>query len=395
MMTLAMLNGTPKFSKSGIDELYARLLAPLPTWSWWPDAVRLSETFASDKLDAAVDALAEIVLRPAFERHELERSKNFQAQPRDSVIEDASFAENIVGHALFGAHVYGGFLTARGLRAVQREEIVALYGRTFLPSQMALVAVGGAEDAKVLAALERAFGDAPARVEPSASAPAHPPATVTGPRLVVVDKPGSDVSFVAEGFATPPAESDDEVAARMAIWVEMGNSVGRGPARLRDELKLVPWVGTFGWVARLAGIQGWRTQAPTAKVAAVLAEADAVTRSLATTGPTPDELEAVRAAFGGDFVRPFKTTAGAAITYSLRFARGLPFDGLAADVARVDAMTAESLRAAAAKYMDPSRTRVVIVGDLAALRAPLRALGWGPIEVRDAAGAVVRIERAN
>jgi hypothetical protein len=35
--------------------------------------------------------------------------------------------------------------------------------------------------------------------------------------------------------------------------------------------------------------------------------------------------------------------------------------------------------------------KAVVVGDLASLRAPLLALGWGPIEEHDADGNVVRI----
>jgi hypothetical protein len=48
------------------------------------------------------------------------------------------------------------------------------------------------------------------------------------------------------------------------------------------------------------------------------------------------------------------------------------------------------VRAAAAKYFLREHMRVVVVGDLAALREPLTKLGWGPVEVRDPNGQVVR-----
>jgi predicted Zn-dependent peptidase len=386
-----VLDGTAKYDRSALDEKYARILMPRPLGTFYLDSVQFSQTFPAEKLDDAVDVLAEIVLRPAFDRHAFERSQRQQAVALEPVVEDANFATRTAIRTLLGP--YGAFPTAKGIDAVRREDVVALYGRAFRPSRMALVAVGGAEEAKVLAALDRGFGGAPAPVERPVPAPAHTPAPAA-PRLVVVDKPASDVSFIAEGFALSSIGSDDEVAATMASWVEMDNHGGRGAARLRDELKLVPWVKTFAFAGRLGGVCGWSTQAPTAKVAAVLAEADAVTREMAATGPTPDEVQTVRAVYGEDIVRSFKTTDSAAGVYALRFSVGLPADGLAAESARIDAMTAESLRAAAAKYLDPARTRVVIVGDLAALREPLRALGWGPIEVRDAAGAVVRTERA-
>jgi hypothetical protein len=57
-------------------------------------------------------------------------------------------------------------------------------------------------------------------------------------------------------------------------------------------------------------------------------------------------------------------------------------------------VTADAVKSAAARYLDADHMRTVIVGDWAKLRGSLVALGWGPIEVRNAAGALQRIEQA-
>ena len=56
---------------------------------------------------------------------------------------------------------------------------------------------------------------------------------------------------------------------------------------------------------------------------------------------------------------------------------------------RLAQVTRESVKAAAARYLDADRIRVVVVGDGAALKEPLAALGWGPVEMRGTDGFLV------
>jgi hypothetical protein len=56
---------------------------------------------------------------------------------------------------------------------------------------------------------------------------------------------------------------------------------------------------------------------------------------------------------------------------------------------RLTQVTRDAVKAAAAKYLDADRVRIVVVGDGAALKEPLAALGWGAVEQRGPDGAVV------
>jgi hypothetical protein len=55
--------------------------------------------------------------------------------------------------------------------------------------------------------------------------------------------------------------------------------------------------------------------------------------------------------------------------------------------ASIDAATPENVRAV---VPDPKSWKAIVIGDLASLRAPLLALGWGPLQERDAGGKVLR-----
>ncbi len=50
------------------------------------------------------------------------------------------------------------------------------------------------------------------------------------------------------------------------------------------------------------------------------------------------------------------------------------------------AITANEVRAASAHHFGAGQLRFAVVGDVAVLRGPLSALGWGDIEVLDATG---------
>ena len=49
---------------------------------------------------------------------------------------------------------------------------------------------------------------------------------------------------------------------------------------------------------------------------------------------------------------------------------------------RIQAVTTDQVRKAAAKYIDPARQLVVVVGDRKVIEAPIRALNFASIEIK-------------
>jgi zinc protease len=90
----------------------------------------------------------------------------------------------------------------------------------------------------------------------------------------------------------------------------------------------------------------------------------------------------------------FQTAAETARGWSWALCYGQPDDVVLKLPQRYAALTADAVKGAAARYLDADKMRTVIVGDWKTLRGPLSALGWGPIELRNAAGVVVGTEGA-
>ena len=58
--------------------------------------------------------------------------------------------------------------------------------------------------------------------------------------------------------------------------------------------------------------------------------------------------------------------------------------------ARIEAQTDQAVQAAAAEVIKPDKFTWVIVGDLAKIEKPVRALNLGEVQVLDADGKVIR-----
>jgi zinc protease len=93
-----------------------------------------------------------------------------------------------------------------------------------------------------------------------------------------------------------------------------------------------------------------------------------------------EELERARNYVALGFPSTFQTVAGTAGALGELALYDLPDDYYDRYVERVLAVTAEDVQRVAARYLDPDRVAIVVVGDLAGIEAPIRALELGPVE---------------
>jgi zinc protease len=395
-MSAMLTRGTTTETMWALDDVYTALYMPRPSAFWWADAVVLKIVGPASKLRELVGLAADFVLHPAFEQKELDRTRELEASKYEQEATNGGvLAPRILRRVMFGKHAYAAVHgSPTRLRAVTRAEITALHARIFDPSRLSIVVSGAAHGQDAVDALDDAFGALRAK-GPSRGgiAPAAPPPS--GPRVVVVDVPGSAVADIAMGVLAPPAGASDSEAAMTALHVLADGSMGRLATRLRTELGVVPWVSVSAYQARAGGILGWNTRAPTEKVATVLAEAAAVVRGLATAGPADYELAWARDREVYSFAASFETAASTANVFASALATGQPAESVAQRPQRYAALTLDAVKNAAARYLDADKMRTVVVGDWSTLREPLTALGWGPVELRSPDGSLVRPEGAH
>ncbi|MGD0526684.1 MAG: insulinase family protein [Polyangiaceae bacterium] len=394
-MMLAFHAGTTTRNIYDIRETYVTLGMQEPETTWYADGVTISFVAPVSRMRTLVEIAADMTLHPSLDKMNFERWREQEANRDDDQATDASLtAERMLRRALYGSHGYSaGILKAAATRAVKRPDIVALQAKAFDPSRLCIVVAGGVDESDVMTALDDAFGTAPASGAAGGGV-LRAPKPPSGARIVVVDKPGTAIAAIDQGFVGPAYGTPDVEPAVAAVSVLADSSFGRLTLRLRQERGDVPWVTPSTSEQRTSGALGWRTRAANDRVGSALAETDRIVRAFAAQGPTEEELVSVREREVFASTAWFQTAADTARAWSWVLFYGQPDDVLMKTPQRYGALTVDAVKAAAGRYLDADHMRTVIVGDWAKLREPLTALGWGPIEIRNAAGTLLRTETA-
>jgi predicted Zn-dependent peptidase len=102
------------------------------------------------------------------------------------------------------------------------------------------------------------------------------------------------------------------------------------------------------------------------------------------------ELDKAKAYIALSLPGDFETTSGSAGQFRALLDFGLPLDYYNSYVARINAVTAADVQRVARQYLDLDHFVIVVVGDRSQIEAGIRALGEGPISIRDLWGQEIR-----
>jgi len=325
------------------------------------EAVLLSET-----LREGVALLADVVMRPAFPEHEVER---IRAESLDALVarldEPGNVADDRAGLEVFGAgHPYGRppFGTEEGIRSVPREALVAFHAAFYRPANAFIVAAGEFDPAELREALEQSFaewrGEAPPTVYPQ-----HEPAPPNAGRLVVTEWDDASQSEIRISGPGMRRLDPDWVKAGVANFLLGGSTItGRLGANLREDKGWTYGVRSHfasgmvhgGWVAETAVDVGVTADA--------VGEMVREMRRLMDEPVEDAELRRAKDALMLSLPRVFETPAGVASRLATIEAYGLPHDWWERFPVQVEAVTAEEVREIARRHFDPDRLVRVVVG---------------------------------
>ena len=342
------------------------------------------------RLDAALDLLADVVMRPAFSDSEVNRQRELRGaqlvQQRDEPVAVANVAFPAI---VFGpAHPYGHPLngTDAAIAALARQRVVDFYRTYYRPDGARVLIVGDitlADARRLLAARfgawERGGGDMPAF--PTAGAPA--PASRA---VYLIDKPGAAQSVIRIGHVGPPRISPDWYALDVLNTILGGAFTSRLNQNLRETHGYT--YGAFSQFAarRLSGAFVALASVVTAKTDSSLIEFLKELRRIRDEPVPAAELAKAKAYVTLGLPGDFETTGGAAARFRDLLVYGLPLDYYGQYIQRINAVTADDVQRVARRYIDPDHFDIVVVGDKSQIEAAIKALNEGPIVYRDVWG---------
>jgi zinc protease len=362
-----------------LDFLGARLESGA---TWDASTVRLH--VLTPRLAPALEIMADVIVNPTFPQGEFERKKQERlTRILQQADEARSVAANSVAAVLYGdEHPYGASLLGnrRSVEALDRESVEAFYRTYYHPGNAFMVVVGDVTAAALVPLLEQNFGGWRARPTIAAAVPALPPPPAAGIHLI--DRPGAAQTELRVATFGAARASPDYFPILVMNTILGGSFTSRLNQTLREEK---------GYAYGASSQFDFR--ADTGPFVASAAVFTAVTdsalfyfmREIAALRDEPvpaDELARAHSFLARGLPRRFETAADIGGFLAELGLYGLEPDFLALYAERVRAVTAEDVRAAARRYLDPARLNVVLVGDRAQIEDGIARLGIGAVQLR-------------
>jgi predicted Zn-dependent peptidase len=348
------------------------------------DVVTVRLHVPSRHLEAALDLLADVLMRPQFADSEIARQRSLLAttilQQRDQPVAMAGIAFPAI--VLGAGHPYGHPTAGNDSTPpkLTRDRVVSYYRASYRPNATRILVVGDITPAQAQRLITARLGAWPrGAVTPFPRAQAPAPAARS---FYLVDKPGAAQSVIRIGEPGVARNTPDYATIQVLNTILGGAFTSRLNQNLR-ETHGYTYGASSGFAARrLPGYFVAGASVVTAKTDSSLIEFMKELRRIRDDSVPQAELEKAKQYITLQLPSAFETTTGAAARFRDILVYDLPLDWYTRFGPAVNAVTAAQVQRAARRYIDPDHFAIVIVGDRAQIEAGIKALNEGPIVYR-------------
>ena len=389
-MTLAMLNE----GAAGLDNAaFARRLKALggeAGASAGLDSSSVGVSCLQRNLPGALDALADMVLRPDFPAPAWAVQQKAAIQNVAAARQDpGAISTRVMSTQLYGPTYAGHLSNAAAYEAMTVDALRSFWTSQARPDEAVILVGGDTTLAEVLPMLEARFGGwkptttAPARPDPKAAArPAHPKSTI-----FLADRPGSTQSTVRVARFVGDRLAPDAAALELANEALGGSFTSRINMNLREEKGWTYGARSGVGYSQLPGTWTAAGNFVRDHTAGAIAELLRELREARGARPlTADELANAKGGLLGGWPLAFESPGYLLGELGTTWRYGLPADHLSSWPERMRAVTPEAANEALRNNIVDEGLVIVVVGDVAVIRPSLEALGM-PVVLVDTDGA--------
>ena len=376
-----LVEGTTTRTADQLAEAFADLGTPVTPQGF---------TTVKANLGPALELMGDMLMHPAFPQAALARNQaNTVAQLRRLREQPGFLADHLFNSVLFGAaHPYARVPTEQTVGGITRADLVAFHSDWYRPQNVKLVVVGDVTPDAAVRQLERVFGGWAAGGKTARyDVPAPRPQAAT--TIYLLDRPSSPQSTVIVGQAGPPRDTPDYYALETMNTVFGGLSGARLNSNLRERHAFTYGANTGLQWRRPPQVSTLRGQSDivAAKTDSAIVEWLGELRGIRGERPiSPTELDFARVNRTAGLPLRFETVTQVAGAVADLLQNGIPTDFYDRYAQNILRLSGADLTAAAAKYLDPQRSVIVVVGDRRVVEPGLRALNVAPVVVVDENG---------
>jgi zinc protease len=347
--------------------------------------------FLKKDFDIGLDLVADAVLRPSFPEPEV---KKLLARRMDAIRtsrDNPAAAMSSYWRAYFfgSAHPYGRPADEISLERLRRDDIADYHKRMYTGANLVVILTGDFDSKTAREKVIAAFGQVP-RGTAWAWLQEPAPPNVSGPRLLLIDKPDATQTYFRIGRPGIARTNPD----RVTLWLVNTLFGGRFTSMLNDELRINTGL-TYGArsvveesrLTRGIFIDTYTKTDTTGKAIDLALE---LLKRLNEKGITTEQLASAKAYLKGTFppghLETIDQVAGELAELEMFGLSRAEIDTL---FARLDAVTVERANAAIRKYYAPRNLTFLVLGNAAKIRESIakyspqisersiRQPGWG------------------
>jgi predicted Zn-dependent peptidase len=203
---------------------------------------------------------------------------------------------------------------------------------------------------------------------------------LTRRQVYLIDKPGAAQSQIRIGWIGVARSTSDYATLQVLNTILGGSFTSRLNSNLREKHGYAYGASSTFEMRRAPGLFYATAGVQTDKTAEALLEFFKELEGIQAQ-VSRDELEKAKNYVALGFPAEFETTGDLARKLEELIVYELPEDTFSSFVARVQQVTPEGVRKAAARYIQPDKMAVVVVGDRKVLEQSVRALNLGALAV--------------
>ena len=351
-----LFRGSERFSSLEIDQIFDGMGAELNAGTG-KETTSVHSRVLDRHLPRALEVMADMVWRPAFEDADTEREvileeiAMYEDDPQDKVFD-------VLGEAVFGSHPLGRAVIGRAevIAGTPLEVIERFHATRYVPANVVVAAAGSVDHDRLVALVSDRLPP-----DPGMAAEPPPPPRELSPRVRFERK---DTEQFHACVGAPGIARDDErrFALRVLDNVLGGTSSSRLFQEVRERRGLAYSVYSFSnqyaGTGQVGIYLGTRTDNLQPALAVVAAELDRLREQPATDA----ELERSKENVKGRLVLSLESTSARMSRLGSSILTGVPLLGVDELIERIDAVTLADLEALATELFDPAEMSGACIG---------------------------------
>jgi len=356
--------GAGDMDESAVAERLADVGARLSSSAGLDQAsVSLRTLSASKYRQPALSVLQQVLQAPRFEEDVVKRERDRSiAGLKDALTRPRTLASRAFWRALYPQHPYGRQNSVEALSSISRDDLLNFYKQHYYAANAVVTMVGDITRGEAETIVYQLTGNLPTEPSGKATSKLPDPPGDASVEEVLIEHPAKQAHILL-GLPTIAKGSPDYYALLVGNYVFGGGGfVSRLMKEVREKRGLVYSIYSYFSTLRQAGPFRIGLQTRKSQAQQALSIVRAELNKFIAHGPSANELKTAKANIVGSFPLGLDSNAKLLRNVATIGFYGLPLNYLDTFQAEVQAVSAEQVRQAFARYVKPQAMATVIVG---------------------------------